>query len=104
MKNRRADSDVSNPSSGSVTDLEPDKEGFGLVIPGKSLAHALLPDNELQFLELAKRCKAVICCRVTPLQKGEPLWFGLFNLYTGWPITDAPKIHIFKTCVHSNLS
>lgn len=45
------------------------KEGFGLVVPGKSLAFALEPQNELKFLALAKLCKAVICCRVTPLQK-----------------------------------
>lgn len=45
------------------------KEGFALVIPGKSLAFALLPDVELKFLELALACKAIICCRVTPLQK-----------------------------------
>ena len=30
---------------------------------------ALKPDCEGLFLELATLCKAVICCRVTPLQK-----------------------------------
>lgn len=30
---------------------------------------ALDPSIELEFLELATHCKAVICCRVTPLQK-----------------------------------
>ncbi|KAK3742317.1 hypothetical protein QZH41_018533 [Actinostola sp. cb2023] len=42
---------------------------FGLVITGKSLVHALSKSLELDFLELACLCKAVICCRVTPLQK-----------------------------------
>ena len=31
--------------------------------------HALEPTMELLFLEVACQCKAVICCRVTPLQK-----------------------------------
>ncbi|XP_032239636.2 phospholipid-transporting ATPase ID isoform X2 [Nematostella vectensis] len=43
--------------------------GFGLVITGKSLVFALNKQLELEFLELACMCKAVICCRVTPLQK-----------------------------------
>lgn len=43
--------------------------GFALVINGYSLAHALHPKLELLFLEVACYCKAVICCRVTPLQK-----------------------------------
>lgn len=42
---------------------------FGLVIPGKSLAFALHESLEQEFLSLACLCKAVICCRVTPLQK-----------------------------------
>jgi len=32
---------------------------------------ALQEDLELNFLELASRCSAVICCRVTPLQKAK---------------------------------
>ncbi|XP_065059907.1 phospholipid-transporting ATPase ID-like isoform X2 [Rhopilema esculentum] len=51
-----------------VSELEP-KSGFGLVINGNSLVFALDKSLEMQFLELAKCCKAVICCRVTPLQK-----------------------------------
>uniref|UniRef100_A0A5S6R3N5 Phospholipid-transporting ATPase n=1 Tax=Trichuris muris TaxID=70415 RepID=A0A5S6R3N5_TRIMR len=44
-------------------------EGYALVISGQSLIHALQPPLELLFLEVASSCKAVICCRVTPLQK-----------------------------------
>lgn len=40
-----------------------------LVIDGHSLAFALEPACSLTFLNLAKMCKAVICCRVSPLQK-----------------------------------
>ncbi|XP_070541924.1 phospholipid-transporting ATPase ID-like isoform X2 [Ptychodera flava] len=42
---------------------------FALVVNGHSLAHALQPDMEKDFLQAASLCKAVVCCRVTPLQK-----------------------------------
>ncbi|KAF2196872.1 phospholipid-transporting ATPase-like protein [Delitschia confertaspora ATCC 74209] len=42
---------------------------LALVIDGKSLTYALEKDLEKQFLDLAVMCKAVICCRVSPLQK-----------------------------------
>ncbi|ESN96530.1 hypothetical protein HELRODRAFT_68049, partial [Helobdella robusta] len=42
---------------------------FGLIINGHSLTHALKPELELLLLEAGCMCKAVICCRVTPLQK-----------------------------------
>lgn len=42
---------------------------FAIVLNGHSLQHALLKDNETLLLETASKCKAVICCRVTPLQK-----------------------------------
>ncbi|XP_037532568.1 phospholipid-transporting ATPase ID [Nematolebias whitei] len=44
---------------------------FGLVISGHSLAHALEADMEAEFVSTACACKAVICCRVTPLQKAQ---------------------------------
>ncbi|XP_030273832.1 phospholipid-transporting ATPase ID-like isoform X2 [Sparus aurata] len=44
---------------------------YGLVINGHSLAHALERSTELEFLKTACMCKAVICCRVTPLQKAQ---------------------------------
>lgn len=43
--------------------------GFALVINGHSLIHALDSKLEMLFLDVASSCKAVICCRVTPLQK-----------------------------------
>ena len=44
--------------------------GYGLVIDGSSLQHALGEDfSKEMLLSLATRCKAVICCRVSPLQK-----------------------------------
>ncbi|XP_042278201.1 phospholipid-transporting ATPase ID-like isoform X1 [Thunnus maccoyii] len=44
---------------------------YGLVINGHSLAYALECSMELEFLRTACMCKAVICCRVTPLQKAQ---------------------------------
>lgn len=46
-----------------------DAEPLSLVIDGHTLAFALESDICEIFLELAMLCKAVICCRVSPLQK-----------------------------------
>ncbi|KAL7270432.1 aminophospholipid translocase [Rhizina undulata] len=46
-----------------------DYETLALVIDGKSLTFALERELEKTFLDLAILCKAVICCRVSPLQK-----------------------------------
>jgi len=42
---------------------------LALIIDGKSLTYALEKELEKNFLDLACMCKAVICCRVSPLQK-----------------------------------
>ena len=42
---------------------------LALIIDGTSLAYALEPELEDLFIQLGTRCKAVICCRVSPLQK-----------------------------------
>eukprot|EP00118_Oscarella_pearsei_P013031 m.100197 g.100197 ORF g.100197 m.100197 type:complete len:1253 (+) comp37085_c0_seq9:5030-8788(+) len=44
---------------------------FSLVINGFSLVHALEDDLRDLFFRTATLCKAVICCRVTPLQKAK---------------------------------
>ena len=46
-------------------------ENHALVIDGGSLVHVLQPEVGPRWLQLASRCKAVICCRVSPLQKAE---------------------------------
>ncbi|KAF9160967.1 hypothetical protein BGX21_001832 [Mortierella sp. AD011] len=46
-----------------------DIEPLALIIDGKSLGYALEKDIEKVFLDLAVMCKAVVCCRVSPLQK-----------------------------------
>lgn len=46
-----------------------EQDTLALVIDGKSLTFALEKELEKLFLELALMCKAVVCCRVSPLQK-----------------------------------
>lgn len=45
--------------------------GCVLVIDGRTLDWALQDELQSDFLELSKHCKAVICCRSTPLQKSQ---------------------------------
>eukprot|EP00117_Sycon_ciliatum_P050276 scpid17443/ scgid35512/ Probable phospholipid-transporting ATPase ID; ATPase class I type 8B member 2 len=47
------------------------KPKFAIVINGHSLTHALNDMTDMLFLETACMCRAVICCRVTPLQKAQ---------------------------------
>ncbi|KAI9302549.1 hypothetical protein BJ944DRAFT_167058 [Cunninghamella echinulata] len=44
-------------------------EPLALIIEGKALTYALENDIEKILYDLAIRCKAVVCCRVSPLQK-----------------------------------
>ncbi|KAJ2785179.1 phospholipid transporting ATPase [Coemansia interrupta] len=42
---------------------------LALVVDGAALKHALEADLAPLFLEVAVRCRSVLCCRVSPLQK-----------------------------------
>ncbi|XP_043917453.1 phospholipid-transporting ATPase IA isoform X2 [Protopterus annectens] len=44
---------------------------YALIIDGKTLKYALTFGVRQSFLDLALSCKAVICCRVSPLQKSD---------------------------------
>ena len=50
-------------------DVDGPRSGFALVVSGHSLVFALTEEMETLFLEVAEKCNAIICCRVTPLQK-----------------------------------
>uniref|UniRef100_A0A8C0BBN5 Phospholipid-transporting ATPase n=1 Tax=Buteo japonicus TaxID=224669 RepID=A0A8C0BBN5_9AVES len=41
----------------------------GLVIDGRTLEHVLHDSLQSIFLELTEKCRAVVCCQATPLQK-----------------------------------
>lgn len=56
--------DHGESSSGGVPD-------FILVVDGRTLDWALQEELKSDFLDLSRRCKAVICCRSTPLQKSQ---------------------------------
>ncbi|KAJ7687726.1 hypothetical protein B0H17DRAFT_1332344 [Mycena rosella] len=43
---------------------------FAVVIDGDTLTHALAPDLKEMFLNLGTQCETVVCCRVSPAQKG----------------------------------
>jgi len=42
-----------------------------LILDGKSLNYTILPDIRKDFIDLCTSCKAVVCCRVSPIQKAE---------------------------------
>ncbi len=42
-----------------------------LIIDGKALSYALAPALAPLLLRVGLRCKAVVCCRVSPLQKAQ---------------------------------
>ncbi|KAI7861361.1 hypothetical protein BDF14DRAFT_1904539 [Spinellus fusiger] len=52
-----------------VIDKGEDLEPLALVIDGRALTFALEKDIEKTLFDLAVLCKAVVCCRVSPLQK-----------------------------------
>lgn len=53
------------------TTFTEEMDTLALIIDGGSLAHALSDELADKWLKLARRCKAVICCRVSPLQKAD---------------------------------
>ncbi|XP_046454878.1 phospholipid-transporting ATPase IF-like [Daphnia pulex] len=59
---------------------------FGMVVDGQSLAVALKHHRGM-FGDIAKRCEAVVCCRMSPIQKAEVV--KLVKGFPGKPITAA---------------
>lgn len=68
----------------SLDDFE--KTMMAMIIDGKTLEYILADDKlKFSFLELGKRSKAVVCCRVTPKQKAD--------------VTLLVKIHDKRICL-----
>ena len=59
---------VSEGGTGGIPDAPP---VYALIIDGQSLKSALDGKLKATLVDLACRCKAVICCRVSPLQKAQ---------------------------------
>lgn len=80
---------------------------YALIIDGVSLKHAL-DDRECRpiFLDLATNCKAVLCCRVSPLQKAKVVELvkktrNVMTLAIGDGANDVSMIQvIFNYCSH----
>ncbi|CAG8554921.1 10831_t:CDS:2 [Ambispora leptoticha] len=51
--------------------LEKTHDRHALVIDGLTLKYALNPEVKNLLLDVGKQCQAVICCRVSPLQKAQ---------------------------------
>ncbi|KAJ1569651.1 hypothetical protein HK405_011493 [Cladochytrium tenue] len=64
----RRKSSVGRKSNGS---RDKASERYALVIDGHALKYAMEVEGQALFLELATQCAAVICCRVSPLQKAQ---------------------------------
>ncbi|XP_012708071.2 probable phospholipid-transporting ATPase VD [Fundulus heteroclitus] len=72
---------------------------FVLVIDGRTLEWALQEELKGGFLELSRKCKAVICCRSTPLQKSKVVQLirdklGVMTLAVGDGANDVSMIQV----------
>ncbi|RUS78809.1 hypothetical protein EGW08_013427 [Elysia chlorotica] len=63
-----------------------DQSGFSLVVDGKSLAYALRKHPDW-LRELCSHCVAVLCCRMSPIQKAEVV--KMVKASPGQPVTAA---------------
>ncbi|KJH47775.1 phospholipid-translocating P-type ATPase, flippase [Dictyocaulus viviparus] len=48
-----------------------EEAAFGLVLDASCLDYCVDPHNEDRFVKLLKRCRSVLCCRATPIQKAS---------------------------------
>ena len=71
-----SDNSVSGQISSSAF---PAIQSLGLIIDGRTLMHALEEPLNVKFLDLARRCQVVLCCRATPYQKVSQLHCALFS-------------------------
>ncbi|EPY74721.1 putative phospholipid-transporting ATPase IB isoform 1 [Camelus ferus] len=67
----RATQEVINQSCQDLGTLLGKENDLALIIDGKTLKHALRSEVKKNFLSLALSCRAVLCCRLSPLQKAE---------------------------------
>jgi magnesium-transporting ATPase (P-type) len=54
--------------------VQPPHTNCGIVIEGGALHVALDPELQDDLMALCKECKAVVCCRVSPMQKAQVTW------------------------------
>lgn len=84
----------------------PKESDAAIIIDGKTLKHALTHALRQDFLEICCSCRAVICCRASPIQKAEvsvflKCLFLIFNNTTQLHAKLVGKIKLKR--VHPNL-
>lgn len=62
-------------------DLGQPNNNLSLVVDGQSLKYALTHELRRDFLELCLSCRSVICCRVSPMQKAEVIYFVFYCFF-----------------------
>lgn len=62
---------AASSSSSSTSSEGQMRKDAALIIDGKTLKYALSCELRREFYELCVNCKAVICCRVSPIQKAD---------------------------------
>lgn len=77
-----------------------------LVVEGSTLDFALQEELRSDFLELSGRCRVVLCCRSTPLQKSQVVQLlreqlGVMTLAVGRTLLDCVEE---ERCTDSNIS
>lgn len=60
-----------NNSAVPVPSQQSKQKTYGLIIDGQTIQYALEKPLDMEFLELAKACQVVVCCRVSPVQKAS---------------------------------
>lgn len=82
--------------------------GYALVIDGAALTHALSEEfSKDLLLRISTQCKAVICCRVSPLQKALIVrlikdGLGVMTLAIGDGANDVSMIQVSSAMLQSN--
>jgi magnesium-transporting ATPase (P-type) len=62
--------------------VDSESSSMATVIEGTSVGIALEESNRLVFLELCQYCRAVVCCRVSPIQKAQVSYmWSVFDNY-----------------------
>lgn len=88
LKLRVQNGGVNHTKGTTAEDREDSSPASVLVVDGTTLEWALQEERKGDFLELSCSCRAVICCRSTPLQKSQVVRFirdrlGVMTLAVG---------------------
>lgn len=74
--------------------VDSESSSMATVIEGTSVGIALEESNRLVFLELCQYCRAVVCCRVSPIQKAQVHVVHLWQLWSDY--VPPWGVHILK--------